>query len=193
MSYYSYIAYPIIALFLVVVITCVAIIIIQRQNRTRMERVIRINPEAVNLNIIRTGHEQEAICHSGKCVNDDQNPPFWKLNCGGLVCNQCITQYSNAIMSAQTLYCPVCREAVHVFNFYNSEATSQPPAGIQDMSMSDLCNICFERVPERKIECQSSCTHKICSFCYFRLVNVQKIRLCPFCRTPIELDEHRIV
>jgi hypothetical protein len=193
MSYYSYIAYPIISLFLVVVITCVIILIVQRQNRTRLERVIRVNPENVNLNIAGTGNEPVTICHSGKCVNNDDNQPFWKLNCGGLVCNQCINTYSTALLSAQTLFCPVCREAVHVFNFYNSEATSQPPAGIQDASLSDLCNICFERVPERKIECESSCLHKICSFCYFRLLNVQKIRLCPFCRTTIHIEENRMV
>ncbi len=196
MSYYSYIAYPIIALFLVIVITCITVIIVQRHNRLRLERVIQANPEAVNLNVIRTNiqsHENIPICHSDKCVYNDNNPPFWKLNCGGLVCNQCITSFSNALMSSESIFCPICREPTYVFTFFNSEGTQQPPTEFQNVSMSELCNICFERPPERNLECQSACNHMLCSFCYFRLLNVQKIKLCPFCRTPIRVTEQRVV
>lgn len=48
------------------------------------------------------------------------------------------------------------------------------------------CQICFVLKSTKKINCDSTAEHLICSYCYNRMIKIDKIRLCPFCRTKIK-------
>ena len=48
------------------------------------------------------------------------------------------------------------------------------------------CQICFVLKSSKKINCDSMTNHMICSYCYNRMIKIDKIKLCPFCRTEIK-------
>jgi hypothetical protein len=129
-----------------------------------------------------------------KCMICDNNLTYWRLNCGGTLCNNCIVKFSSALSSNQVLHCPECNNPVFNYTFMNrymtgsdremSRIENSNPLNIE-VDSDNTCNICRERVCDKKINC-SSPDHYLCYICYDRLVNVQKIILCPYCRTLIK-------
>jgi hypothetical protein len=56
---------------------------------------------------------------------------------------------------------------------------------IQNLKPDQVCNICFERPMSKYLNCESNAKHMLCEACYYQLIDVQKISLCPYCRTKI--------
>jgi hypothetical protein len=206
MFYYSYIAFPIVGVFLIGIIVMIIVLIVKRNNR--QDEIIEIRREEAPLevvnvempgNILQSNQmrnaqivhnaqiSQEVHPHPFRCVFNDSNQTFWKLNCGGLVCNECIINFSTAMLSSEVVTCPLCSSPVYHFCFVNErgEQACVIDDNVNDLDTSLVCKICFERPAERRLDCQSTSGHYICEFCYQRLVEVQKILLCPFCRTLI--------
>ena len=50
----------------------------------------------------------------------------------------------------------------------------------------DKCNICFFLPNSKTIPCNSAVPHFLCSYCYKRLILIEKIKLCPFCRCEVK-------
>jgi hypothetical protein len=134
-----------------------------------------------------------------KCMSCNSNLTYWRLNCGGTLCNKCIIRYSTGLASNEALHCPKCNNPVFNFSFMNRYVPSsdRDVSRIENVNpinlhgnLGNICNICGERVGDKRINCQSP-DHFLCYVCYDRLINVQKILLCPFCRTLInnEINE----
>jgi hypothetical protein len=197
MFYYSYVAFPIIGFFLLFLIVMIVVLIVKRNSRQRDVVEIRrqdIPLEVVNVempeNILQSERPHistEIHPHPVRCVFNDSNQTFWKLNCGGLVCNRCIVNFSTAMLSSEIIDCPLCKSPVYHFCFVNErgEQACIIDNDLNELDTSIACKICFERPAERRLECQSRSGHYMCEFCYHRLVDIQKILLCPFCRTVI--------
>ncbi len=195
MFYYSYIAFPIIGVFLLFIVVIIVMLIVRR-NRVREPEIIEIRREEPielvrrEVDIVHVpntpprGNEfisDRNFDHDQRCVFNDSNPTFWRMNCGGQVCNQCIITISTAMLSSEVIQCPACTQAVFNFHFINEHGEDVP-----DLDTSLTCRICYERAAESRLDCQSPSGHYLCAFCYHRLVEVQKILICPFCRTLIK-------
>ncbi len=50
----------------------------------------------------------------------------------------------------------------------------------------ETCQICYVFKSNKIIHCESGAPHLICSYCYNRMLKIDKIKLCPFCRTKIK-------
>jgi hypothetical protein len=199
MIIFLYIILPIIVL-LILVVGMILLILNKRRNSLPQvasevipsephERVI-INfpgPNTSQINSILGPNNQPHIC---KCVYNDDNQIFWKLNCGGLVCNHCIIKISTAMMSSEAINCPSCNNPVFHFYFIDDRVEQafleNNNKQDNDLDITLVCRICYERPAKKKLDCQSLTPHYLCDFCYNRLIEVQKILLCPFCRTKIK-------
>lgn len=49
----------------------------------------------------------------------------------------------------------------------------------------ETCQICFVLKSTKRIQCESATPHMICSYCYNRMLKIDKVKVCPFCRTKI--------
>jgi hypothetical protein len=122
-----------------------------------------------------------------KCGFNAKNEIMWKLNCGGLVCSQCIAKFFTCNVSSQMFYCPMCLGRVNQYSLFikGQEDTSHGSSCIYSLDSDDSCRICFDKPAYRRIDCQSTVRHTLCEACYRRLVLVDKIKKCPFCKTII--------
>jgi len=50
----------------------------------------------------------------------------------------------------------------------------------------ETCQICFVLKSSKIIQCESATPHMICSYCYNRMLKIDKVKVCPFCRTKIK-------
>jgi hypothetical protein len=126
------------------------------------------------------------------CVFADNNTTYWRLSCGGNVCNNCIINVNNNLSNSNFLICPACGDPVNNFFLANNPLiiNSRQESNNQSiLNSTQLCNICYERINEKKIYCESKSDHYLCNICYEKLLNEQKISLCPFCRTLIKYNK----
>jgi hypothetical protein len=173
--------------------------------------------------------------HPVTCIFGDLNPPFWMLNCGAYICNQCITNFA-VRYSYSPFTCPCCTNIGNEFQFINRYRNGPhghnahvhvpnrgPQVAVyqqhipmnnymapQNMQInqnvrnvnpnqnvsyhagnrvisSEICNICFERPQSTRLNCESNSNHLLCETCFHQLINIQRIQLCPFCRTSIRI------
>lgn len=167
----------------------------------RRERSIPINNQS-RISVIRVSdgenvpptNPENVHKDLNKCMLCDNNLTYWRLNCGGTLCNNCVVRFSSAIVSNEILHCPQCNNPVLNFHYMNrympgsdreiSRIENTFPLNLEEIT-AYTCRICRERDADKKINCQSP-DHYLCYVCYDRLVNVQKILLCPFCKTLIK-------
>lgn len=216
MFYYHYVAYPIVGVFFLAIIIWIIVVVVKKPRRPQVTEV-SLQRESVAVNANRNNNNRSASNqpnaadhqsaepreHTNNCIFGDNNQTYWRLNCGGKVCNDCIVNISSSLITSEVIFCPVCTEAVYNFSFINNPPRVDNAEGNQnsqeidynlniqneqgvDLNTSQVCNICFERKLEKKIDCQSPHPHMLCVQCYDRLINVQNIKLCPFCRTLIK-------
>jgi len=195
MVYYYY-YYWMIPVVVIISIFCIimAIAMMIRHRRRQSAQVVEVQ----ELNVVRV-QDSENMAPSNpdnihrdlnKCMTCNSNLTYWRLNCGGTLCNQCIIRYSTGLASNETMNCPFCNNPVYNFSFMNryvpgsdhemSRIENFNPITIED-NLGNICNICGERASDKKINCRSP-NHYLCYICYDRLINVQKILLCPFCK-----------
>lgn len=48
------------------------------------------------------------------------------------------------------------------------------------------CQICFVLKSTKIINCESATPHILCSYCYNRMLKIDKVKVCPFCKTKIK-------
>lgn len=53
--------------------------------------------------------------------------------------------------------------------------------------IQETCQICFVLRVTKKIDCESSTKHMLCNYCYNRMLKIDKVKVCPFCRTKINI------
>jgi uncharacterized protein YbaR (Trm112 family) len=150
-----------------------------------VESVPPRNPENIHRNL-------------NKCMQCENTLTYWRLNCGGTLCNNCVVKFSSALASNHILHCPQCNNPVFNLNYMNryrpdndleiSRIENCIPLNSEE-NRENICSICRERPCDKKINCQST-DHYLCYVCYDRLVNVQKILLCPYCKTLIRNAIH---
>lgn len=150
--------------------------------------VVRVN----DIENIPSTNRENVHKEINKCMLCSNNLTYWRLNCGGTLCNTCIINFSTALASNEALQCPECHNAIFNFSFMNRYATNSDREHFDiveavniDQNSPNMCNICCERICDKRINCHSS-DHYLCYLCYDRLINVQRILLCPYCRTLIK-------
>jgi hypothetical protein len=174
--------------------------------------VPELQPDEVMLRGLTDLHSDHR--HSNQCVFGDRNPPFWKLNCGGYVCNNCSMKVLTSLSEAsECINCPKCTLKIEYFNYVNRVNNQPQESDERDLQQTEhntsiqkhilkivgkidnqiseesKCNICFYLTTSKKIHCKSTIPHMLCSYCYKRLIIIEKTKLCPFCRTEISNEE----
>lgn len=179
------------------------------QNNNNNQNIVpELQSEEVMLRGLTELHSDQR--HTSQCVFGDRNPPFWKLNCGGYVCNNCSMKVLTSLGGeSENINCPKCNVKVQYFNYVNRVNNQSEESHGRYLQETDLntsiqkhilkiaekldnqiseeskCNICFYLCNSKTIDCKSEIPHMLCSYCYKRLIIIEKTKLCPFCRTEI--------
>ena len=161
---------------------------------------VRIAPEN---RILKPLVEHDSI-HGVECIFGDLNPPFWEFDCGGFMCNPCSLRLVTDF-SVDKESCIKCTNKYTNFKFVNRFMDNDDLININGTSLikieninndsknssvnesqnDAICKICFVLKNSKQIKCDSNTQHMLCSYCYNRLINIEEISKCPFCRSEI--------
>lgn len=163
-------------------------------------RNIRIALENKILNPLKS-HDQ---VHGNKCIFGDDSPPFWEFDCGGYICNPCSLKLVTNFSSEYGI-CMKCSKTLQHFKFLNRFIESEDREILNNVNIikidsiksdtlnislnesqnDSICKICFVLKQSKQIKCDSNTPHMLCEYCYNRLIWIEQIEHCPFCRSSI--------
>lgn len=143
--------------------------------------------------------------HDNKCIFGDESPPFWEFDCGGYMCNPCSLKIVTNFTPDRS-NCPKCNKPFSSFRYINRFFENEDSISLKDQSVIKIesiksdslnnsindsqadstCKICFVLKNSKKIKCDSNKPHLLCNYCYNRLINIEEIANCPFCRNDIQ-------
>jgi len=142
--------------------------------------------------------------HGNKCIFGDESPPFWEFDCGAYMCNPCSLKLVTNL-NTENINCTKCTKPFSYFKFVNRYIENEDSVDLKDKSIIKIesiksdslnnsvnetqndstCKICFVLKHSKQIKCDSNTPHMLCTYCYHRLINIEEIPHCPFCRNDI--------